>query len=1039
MIKHGGTILLCLVFQMVFAQNYTSRLFSVDDGLPDNYVYSTIQDEEGFLWVSTGKGLCRFDGQVFQSYPLEGGEENNIVYAGALDRNKDLWFGTFDGKIYKLDKAKNKLKLYPGKIEGSVNKIVASELPSRLYFLSKGKGIYILENNRLERIKNTDNYEIKDVVETDKTSLLLATTEGLLLIDLRSLRIIPLPGLNFQVNQIQKLKTLPGRYFISSAEKGFFQVYLRDTVSIIEEHIHEKNFPAISFFFLEEFRDELFVTCKDETFAVYNIKNKSLQKLDEDYFRANAASIFIDREFNIWVGTVGVGLYYLYRTSFDFIYVNNEPVFAMVQDKNKNSYYGTNNGIFIYDAAGRPVKKVTRIGSKEMGKVNALYLDKQDKLWIGTSENGLIVCNRENLAAIEIEFTDVHPISVNAITASSIDEEIQVCTNLAGVFSYKAGKQIRHLSVENGLLHNNVYYALKSKQGNIYYATHNTGFSFLKDEKIYEIEIKDKKLSTDFNCFAEDKDGNVMIGTNGGGIYILRGQQVKAFGRNSEFESRYCKGLLFDKEENLWCILGEDLYKYYPKQNVLKKIIFEVNTRRSADLNSFYLNEEGDVFMCTGKYVVASKSVPGSRSSTYPARSYIMQVRVNDSLIKPDALLELTNGKYSLKFEYSALALKNSAQVAFRYMLEGRDAGWSEITRTRHVEFPNITEGEYTFKVLAINSEGFEESTPSFFKFTVRPPFWKSAWFWTFGLAALVLIFILIIRFRTASLTKAKIKLEQIVEEKTKELREEKRQVEENNKIIEGQNQEIKDSILYAKRIQDAMLPDKKIITDRSDRLFVFYQPRDIVSGDFYWLGEVNSIKIVVVADCTGHGVPGAFMSMIGNTLLNKIIIERKITKAADILNELDKEVRRALKQYSKESTKDGMDVALCCIDDDHKKIFYCGALRPLIHIRRKSMTVYSPNKHSIGGFNYGEVREFRQTEIDMEEGDMFYMFSDGYADQFGGENGKKFMLKNFKQLLISISSEEMYKQEDILGKSYNSWKGRQDQVDDVLVIGMRM
>ncbi|MBL7933889.1 MAG: hypothetical protein JNL60_18440, partial [Bacteroidia bacterium] len=706
MIKYGGSIFLCLVFQILFAQNYTSRLFSVDDGLPDNYVYSTLQDEEGYLWVSTGKGLCRFDGQVFQSYPLEGGEENNIIYSGALDRNKELWFGTFDGKIYKLDKAKNKLKLYPRRIEGSVNKIVASELQSRLYFLSKGNGIYILENNRLEKIKNTENYEIKDIAEQDRNSLLLATTEGLLVVDIATKRIVTLNKLNFQINQIQKLKTLPGRYFISSAEHGFFQVYLRDTVSEIEEHIQEKDFPAVGFFFLEEFRDELFITCKDESFAVYNIKNRSLQRLDEDYFRANAASIFIDREFNIWVGTVGVGLYYLYRTNFDFIYVNNEPVFAMVQDRNKNSYYATNNGIFLYDQSGNPIKKVTRIGSKELGKVNALHLDNEDRLWIGTSENGLIVCNKDNFSNMPVEFADIHPISINAITANGIDDEIQVCTNLAGVFSYRSGKLIRHLSVENGLLHNNIYYALKNKNGNIYFATHHTGFNFLKDGKIYEIEIKDRKLTTDFNCFAEDQEGNMLIGTNGGGIYILNNENVRAFERNSEFESKYCKGLLFDKENNLWTILGEDLYKYYPKQKVLKKIIFDVNTRRSVDLNSFYMNREGDVFMCTGKYVVASKNIPASKSSTYPARSYLMRIQVNDSVIKPATLLELPNGKYTMKFEYSALALKNSAQVAFRYMLEGRDAGWSEITRTRHIEFPNLTEGEYTFKVLAINSEG---------------------------------------------------------------------------------------------------------------------------------------------------------------------------------------------------------------------------------------------------------------------------------------------------------------------------------------------
>jgi len=303
----------------------------------------------------------------------------------------------------------------------------------------------------------------------------------------------------------------------------------------------------------------------------------------------------------------------------------------------------------------------------------------------------------------------------------------------------------------------------------------------------------------------------------------------------------------------------------------------------------------------------------------------------------------------------------------------------------------------------------------------------------------LVVLFFFILRMRTASLVKAKLKLEALVDEKTKQLRDEKEVVEKNNKVIAEQNEDITASITYAKRIQDALLPEKQIIKDKSNDLFIFYQPRDIVSGDFYWLGEINGLKYIVAADCTGHGVPGGFMTMIGNTLLNKIILERKITQPKDILQELDKEVRKSLKQYTQDATRDGMDLALCCIDADNKKLVYAGALRPLFGVREKALTEYEPTKSSIGGFNYDHERLYKQTEIAPGKNDMFYLFSDGYADQFGGARGKKFMLKNFKSLLVSVAGLPLDQQEEALRTAYTSWKGSLEQVDDVLVIGIRM
>lgn len=1038
MIKYAGTLFLCLVVQIFFSQNYTTRLFSSADGLPDNYVYALVQDDKGYLWVASGKGLARFDGQVFLSFPLEKAEENTLVYTGLLDKNKDLWFGTFDGKLYKLDPKKQTLQLYPKQVPGSITRILASSIPSRLYILCKGQGIFLLENNRLEKIQGTDNYVIKDLIEQNANTLLFVSSEGLHQISLQNATIKNLSAITGNATHLLPSQ-LAATYFVATTDQGFYHLQLKDSSLDILQHISPKELPAYTALTVDETRHELYLSGQDEKLYAYNLHNHHLKTLDAGLYQASGGTLLLDRENTLWVGTIGKGLYAFYRSNFEVLPAEQQAVYCMAQDSAKTNYLGTAQGLLVMDAAGNLLRKLHTLGAKALGKVNAIHLDAQNRLWIGTDEQGLFVCDKTTFAPIPVEFTNIRPMGINAIRASKNDGEIQVCTKLAGVFSYLNGKRIRQLSVENGLLHNNVYDAIKNKKGIIYYAMHNTGFNMWQEDKVFEIEIKDRQLSTDFNCFAEDPQGNIYIGSNGGGISILSGNLVKAFERNHEFESRYCKALLFDQDHHLWAILGTDLYKYYPEQQVLKRMVLTAGQAEAPVPHNLYTNREGAVYVCTDQQVILVHNGQGAKNTTAPAHSYLLSLRINDSLVDLRDSLQLSNGKYHLKFEYSALALKNSAQVLFRYLLEGRDAGWSELTRNRVVEFANLSEGDYTLKIKAINSEGFEEPHITEFHFTIQPPFWKSHWFWIALSLLLLLIFILVIRIRTASLIKAKYKLEQLVQEKTRELREEKRLVEESKRVIEDQNHEIKDSILYAKRIQDAILPDKKIITDRADRIFVCYQPRDIVSGDFYWLGEVNGIKIVVAADCTGHGVPGAFMSMIGNTLLNKIVIERKISKASEILKELDKEVRRALKQYSQESTKDGMDVALVCVDDARQELTYCGALRPLLHIRNKQLTVYAPNKHSIGGFNYGKTREFEETLIPMQKNDMLYLFSDGYADQFGGAQGKKFMLKNFKELLLQIADKDLHEQETIINTTYNTWKGTQEQVDDVLVIGLRM
>ncbi len=273
--------------------------------------------------------------------------------------------------------------------------------------------------------------------------------------------------------------------------------------------------------------------------------------------------------------------------------------------------------------------------------------------------------------------------------------------------------------------------------------------------------------------------------------------------------------------------------------------------------------------------------------------------------------------------------------------------------------------------------------------------------------------------------------LERMVKERTAEVLQQK-------EIIEIKNKSITDNLTYAQRIQSAILPDIKLIYKTLEQSFILYLPKDIVSGDFYSFAEKNHRVLIIAGDCTGHGVSGAFMSMIGGSLLNQIINERKIESPDEILNHLNASVIETFRQTENDSN-DGMDVSICSFDLNAMELQYAGANRPLWLIRNKEIIVVKPDKFPIGGLQSAQDRQFTNHTLTLLKNDTIYIFTDGYADQFGGENGKKMMTSKFKEMLISIQDLDMRSQETHLKKHFDNWKGSAEQVDDVLVIGIRV
>lgn len=282
--------------------------------------------------------------------------------------------------------------------------------------------------------------------------------------------------------------------------------------------------------------------------------------------------------------------------------------------------------------------------------------------------------------------------------------------------------------------------------------------------------------------------------------------------------------------------------------------------------------------------------------------------------------------------------------------------------------------------------------------------------------------------------TRSLIKVRRLLKEKDAVLE----QIGQRKAELELREKNITDSLVYAQRIQEAMLPSQEYFRNHFKDSFILYKPRDIISGDFYWIGEKKDKVFVVAADCTGHGVPGALMSMIGLEILNKTINDDNIEDPSLILDVLNRALEKTFSREKNLGTiiRDGMDIGLCVIDKKNKTIKYSGAFFPLYLIRENNLIEIKGDKLIIGMNPSG--LSYTNHDIDIREEDILYIFSDGYVDQFGGNENKKFMYRRFRHLLMTIHSFPVNDQRSILDENIRTWMGANPQIDDILVIGFK-
>lgn len=685
------------------------------------------------------------------------------------------------------------------------------------------------------------------------------------------------------------------------------------------------------------------------------------------------------------------------------------------------------------------------------------------KLLLG-SELGLFIYNGKNTEPDKISDEEYQ---CRFILQSKINPKYVYLGTTLGVASieYQNGKWIDHDKL-NQEITSEVTTMVEDLVGNLWLGTTLNGIIKINKDSTFVRYGLEKGLPAEGTVRVYYIDGKIVSATNQGLYYY--NEDNDEFQKYEGFGEKYVHS---NDEVEYIDILGENEYwiistnkdnnlQYIEKVTISQDRIVNINNLPFKRLinNSFYKiapDKDNGVWIASSDALYNYQERLNEDFTRY-YNSLIRKVEMGfDSIVfygtyyedtahfavdlkQPDQLKITTQYRNnSFVFYYSSPYMPVD-EIKYSYKLEGFDVGWSSWDNKTEKEYTNLNNGHYKFLVKAKNIYDVESEAVSY-EFTIKPPWYKTIVAYLFYMLLAVFIIIVIVKIYTRRLELEKIRLEQIVKERTEEVVKQKEEIEQQRDEIADKNRSITDSIEYASRIQTAVLPSDEFAQEILPEHFILFRPRDIVSGDFYWMTKRDNQLVLIAADCTGHGVPGAFMSMLGVSFLNEIVNRHEITEASAILNSLRTDIKKTLGQEGKEGeAKDGMDIALCIVDLEKMKMQYAGAYNPLYLYRNNELMEVKADRMPIGIY-IKEKDSFTNNEIDLQKGDVFYLFSDGFQDQFGGEDGSKFKTKNFKKLLLEIHQKPMAQQREILDKRIDEWRGKWEQVDDIIVMGVRV
>lgn len=1077
-----------------FAQNlndkiFKAEVFSSENGLSSSRVTVNFVDSRGYLWVGTVDGLHRYDGYDFIVFKYEPGDtlsiSNNYISCIEEDKNGDLWIGTNDGlNIFdrQLGIFRRFILKYSDEEINKSNKIDEILPPDSL-------GLWVQIENSLKRInlrdhslRSFDFYEgIFDSNKEYSTSGLIMDANGLIWLGTNNGLFVINP-----LNESYVKYSHDSKKPYSLRDNNINDVFIdaNDEIWVATDNGLSKfdrlQDRFISYDLIGSHPTKLKINkiVETENGTVWLATNLGLANLNKSsktiiihpqiIFQENIINLSslktleVDRNNILWLGS-DMGLIKIDLKPRKFDPTDKTAMLDLnLKERNVTTVYKDRAGrIWIGDASGNleifdTKKAKTTNLNLENTWVKTIFEDNKGRIWIGCSSGIYLFTNAQNkLIPFEEYFhsvvgSDLRKVSISQIIQGN-REDFWIGTN-KGLSHFK--EKVNMVDSYNSLYNDKTSIkvgsvnALCSNQGNeIWIGTQQGVFVFNTQTNVFykpDFGLHDNSILDEIVIYSilMDNDSIWWFGTNYGLLSINSIEGIKnhyteknGLPNNSVFK------LLQDSESNIWFSTNRGLVKFdkskmdflrYGLNDGLQSNEYNPGCGYSSDNGDLFFGGLGGVDWFYPHELIYYNSSPQVMITSLEVYG---QNAISTRFIDQNIHSVIVRYNETFNMHFSLMDFSFPKQNRFMYSISpvGKKGEWLPIGNQKSITFSNLPSGTYNFKVKGSSGDGIWSDNEASLKIIVEAPFWKTEMaLFLYGISIL-LLFYLFIQFRTKSLRESN----RILRDSDIVAKEVSRQKE----LLSNRNKNIEDSLNYAQRIQQAILVKKENFKQILPNSFVLHMPKDIVSGDFYWIFEKDDKVFIAAVDCTGHGVPGAFMSLIGLELFRKISNLPNIENPGTFLNHLNDNIQEIFGYGGNISLRDGMDMALCVIDKKNMSLQFAGAMNPLFLIRDDKLIEIKGDRFSIGADVDNEdtyKKNFSSHKIDLQKNDMLYMFSDGFADQFGGPAGKKYKYRRFRHLLLTIYNIDINRQEHYLQDSIADWMGNEEQIDDILVIGIK-
>ena len=1075
--KHRNLILrLFLLFYAlsfkVSAQTYNFQRPAFNDWIPPK-VYCVIQDKKGYYWLGSPEGLTRIDGTIVTNYSILDGMAEGGVRSILEDQDGNIWFGHLNGGLTRFNgQYFEKASFDSLVISSDVTSITKSD--DGLWITTVADGAVLLEFpvKDIKHIKSrqfTGGEGLSDQVYgselTRSGDYICMGDVGLRRFNKKANRFESyiLPNLNPQIFITCMDEDKDGNIWLGTYNHGLIK-YIKT-----EARTENINIPSLEAkdnwvtSLTEDSRGRLWVGTW--TGGVALIDRGSLTEFKESNgLKARSIyGIIEDAEGNILIVDRNNGLT-VYKG--DAIVSFNEEsilpglnVYSIIGDKKGAIWFGTNGGISKYDPGSDRRSKIFRNPDNSFNKeVRFLKEDINGNIWAGSNQSGVIMYNQKTSLFESQPLINSVIFEGNQgsqVTAIEIDRKNNLWIGTSGgLVTGTIGKDnFASYNLLDSIRVSNITALYCDPSNTVWIGTEPRGnnpvlLSFDINNRYKAASVMPQVLQ---RSFATDNNGNLVIGTPNAGIFNYDHKKtVKPYNLPDIIHSSLVSDIKVNKNNDIYIATQVGLYVYNPVSDMLL-YLSEQEGICDDGINCIYFDDNGFAWLGT-RNGVSRLSTDLSLYLKASPNPILRKVEINAKEVNPDSVFILKNYQNNLSFMFGFTGFTDPLTVSYHAMLEGLNKNWVDYGNSSKIGFPPLPPGKYKLKVRTTNIMGFSSKTPFVITFSILPPWWKTMFakicYIILAIAGLFLFY----RIKQRKLILEKIALEKAVQDRTKEIEIQKEEIKgqrdkitdqrdllmSQNDLIASQQKDLTDSINYAARIQSSLIPHEEFFRGILSDYFIFYKPRDIVSGDFYWFDFQDSTAVVVGADCTGHGVPGALLSMLGITFLDDIVKLEHILSPNLIIDRLRERIIEAFKHSADgNEMHDGMDIAVVSIDFKQSVINYAGAKNSLFVIKNGSLIEVKANREPVS-FS-GAMSPFTNHSIKVEKGDSFYIFSDGFPDQFGGPDGKKYKYSRFRKLIESLNSKPMAEQRLMLDSEFENWKGNNSQIDDILIIGIKI